>query len=102
MKYQLIIQFPGSSLPSYDDLIEIEDELTALLNEGCEVDGHDMGAAEAHIFIFCEDPVAVLRDLQEFWPRFSAHVGLRIGYRARGAEGYIVLFPRDLGSLNVA
>ncbi|MCC2669239.1 MAG: hypothetical protein K0Q72_1710 [Armatimonadetes bacterium] len=52
-KNTLILQFPASTRPSYDRVIEIEDALIEAFerNRSADVDGHDFGGA-ANIFIF--------------------------------------------------
>lgn len=49
MKYQLILQWPKSSMAQYDALTDIEDLLIKHLPGRSQVDGHDMGAGEVNI-----------------------------------------------------
>jgi hypothetical protein len=45
VKYQLVLQWPASSLDDYDALIAAENKLIESLSKTHEVDGHDMGSA---------------------------------------------------------
>src|SRR5262245_66351644 len=55
MKYQLVLQWPGSSLKDYDEMIAMEKKLIESLSEGSEVDGHDAGSGEVNILILNDD-----------------------------------------------
>ena len=48
MKYQLILQWPATSINDYDKMIDIENTLTANLADQSEVDGHDVGSGEVN------------------------------------------------------
>src|SRR5205814_6768761 len=43
MKYQLVLQWPASSIKDYDAMIEVEDALIEKLSKANDVDGHDAG-----------------------------------------------------------
>lgn len=58
MKYQLVLQWPASSLDDYDALIATQNKLIESLSKNHAVDGHDMGSGEMNIFILTDSPKA--------------------------------------------
>ena len=73
MKYQLVLQWPASSIKDYDAMIEIEDALVEKLSGGNEVDGHDAGSGEMNIFIRTDNPKRAFNEIKgilgsrDFW-----------------------------------
>jgi hypothetical protein len=53
---ELVLQLPGSSIKDYDAMIELEDQISAGLDNLGEVDGHDMGLGKMNIFIRTDHP----------------------------------------------
>lgn len=70
MRFQLVLQWPASSLNSFDEILDVEDLLIAKLTDQSEVDGHDFGSGEANIFVNTNDPH---RTLEEIRGIFSGH-----------------------------
>lgn len=101
MKYQLVLQWPASSIQDYDTLIAIEEVLNEQLDHGSEVDGHDVGSGEINIFIHTNDPtktfkaVEVLIGLRGFW------TDSRVAYRELAGSNYVVIWPNDLNKFNI-
>ncbi len=101
MKYQLIVQWPASSISDYDAMVEIEDVLIDKLDPKSEVDGHDAGSGEMNIFIGTDDPkktfdeVRTLLQDQEMWSE------IRIAYRETLKSDYTVLWPPHLKDFRV-
>ena len=50
MKYQVVIQWPASSIADYDTIIGIESFLIDHLSSASEIDGHDAGSGEMNVF----------------------------------------------------
>jgi hypothetical protein len=50
MKFQVVLQWPASSVNDYDGIVAVEDLLIEKLTEQSEVDGHDFGSDQANIF----------------------------------------------------
>lgn len=102
MKYQLVVQWPSTSIKDYDAMIKAEDALIERLSELHEVDGHDAGVGEVNIFILTNDfgkafdeVKAVLQD-EDLW------VDARVAYRdVKGGE-YTILWPEGLNEFSVA
>jgi hypothetical protein len=51
MKYQLVLQFPATSLDDYDTFVALEEILRQKICDFGEIDGHDFGSGEMNIFI---------------------------------------------------
>jgi hypothetical protein len=51
MKFQVVLQWPASSVNDFNGMVEIEDLLVEKLGAQNEVDGHDFGAEETNIFV---------------------------------------------------
>jgi len=56
MDYQLVLQFRGDWLDDFDAMAALEEELTDVLGDSADVDGHDVGSGETNIFIFTSNP----------------------------------------------
>lgn len=95
MKYQLVLQWPASSIKDYDTVIDIEETLEDSLDNGSEVDGHDAGSGQMNIFIHTNNPRVCFKAIQasigtrDFW------VDARVAYRESQGSSYTVLWPED-------
>ncbi len=102
MNYQLVLQWPASSIKDYDSLIEIEDVLTRKLGDNSDVDGHDAGLGEMNIFIYTDAPettfaeIAAILGSRDFW------IDARVAYREVTRSEYVILWPKGLTDFNVA
>ena len=95
MRFQLVLQFPGTSQADYGALIRLEDKLIETLEDSCDVDGHDIGLGGANIFVLTDDPQ---HSLAKALPILESHKGfssMRAAYRAFDDDEYTVLWPRD-------
>ena len=101
MKYQLVLQWPTSSLSDYDEMIGVEDSLIEGLPGDCEVDGHDEGSGQMNIFLRTDSPAKTFADVKailesgEMWP------DIRIAYRNIESSGYAILWPENLKEFSV-
>lgn len=95
MEYQLVLQFPRSTLKDFDQLIELEDALIAELGESAEVDGHDFGSGEMNIFIYTYKPGETFETIKPFLAQQDALASLRAAYRPTEGENYTLLWPTD-------
>jgi hypothetical protein len=91
MKYQLVLQFAGPASLDLDDLIALEDELTRQVPAGAAIDGHDIGAGEANIFIWTSDPAstyaAIAPTLRSRLTEWGA------AYRAEKSDEFVRVWP---------
>jgi hypothetical protein len=101
MKYQLVLQWPATSIKDYDTLVEIENVLTESLSEGSEVDGHDAGLGEMNIFIHTDNPVAAFNEVKSVLGSRDFWVDARVAYREIVKSEYTILWPKDLNEFKV-
>jgi hypothetical protein len=101
MKYQLVVQWPASSVDDYDSMIEIEDSLIEELPGDAEVDGHDAGSGQVNIFIWTDRPTKTLEDVKNILKVSDFWTGIRIAYRELERSEYTVLWPKNLKEFKV-
>jgi hypothetical protein len=101
MKYQLVLQWPASSIDDYDELIGMENALVDGIGEGHEVDGHDAGSGEMNIFILTDDPVQAFDRVRAILGSPDRWEHIRVAYRGVSGGPYVVLWPPDLSELTV-
>lgn len=92
-RYQLVLQWPASSIEDYDALVSLEDVLIEQLPDGSELDGHDMGLGQANIFIDTDCPETTFQTIQRLLETPCARPGLKAAYREAGSDRYKVLWP---------
>jgi len=51
MEFQVVLQFSASSAADFDELVALEDQVSAALGECASVDGHDFGSGEFNVFL---------------------------------------------------
>jgi hypothetical protein len=101
MKYQLVLQWSGSSIDDYDEMIELEELLTEVLPDGSDLDGHDVGMNQVNIFIHTDSPERAFGAVQ---PALSAHNRLndaRVAFRELSKHDYTILWPSSLQTFEV-
>lgn len=101
MKYQLVLQWPASSINDYDAMIEVEDALIEKLSEANDVDGHDAGSSEVNIFIRTDDPKRAFNEVKAILGSRDFWVDARVAYREVVGSEYTILWPKDLTEFKV-
>ena len=101
MRYQLVLQWPASSIEDFDALIDVEDLLIEKLTEADDVDGHDAGSGEANIFIRTDDPKRTFNEIKGILGNHDCWIDVRVAYREIVGNGYTILWPRDLADFKV-
>ena len=101
MRFQLVLQLPFASLEDYDALIALEEQVSATLGDSGDVDGHDAGSGEMNIFIFTDEPVLAFARIAAGLGSSGLMANLKAGYRERGAEVFVALYPKDLREFGV-
>ena len=92
--FQLVLQFAPWSERDFDDLVQLEDRLAAVVESG-DVDGHDLGSNEASILHLHGGSAATLQAClpaivdANLLARFSA------GCRSVGDDAYVRVWPSD-------
>ncbi len=102
MKYQLVLQWPASSLKGYGELIEIERVLLENLTGDHEIDGHDAGSGEMNIFIQTDNPQGAFKEIKWILGSRDFWVDARIAYREMMGSNYTVLWPPGLTVFRVS
>jgi hypothetical protein len=101
MKYQLVLQWPASSIKDFDAVIEVESVLIDGLTADSEVDGHDAGSGETNIFIRTNDPIQAFDEIKSILGSRDFWVDTRVAYREVGKDDYIVLWPAGLANFRI-
>lgn len=96
MKYHLTLQFRGDSLGDYDTMVALEDELTEVLGDSADVDGHDVGSGETNIFIHTSDPSTTFQRVRPVLERTRHLQAVTAAYREAEGERYTVIWPEGL------
>jgi len=102
MKYQLVLQWPASSIKDYDDMIWVEDALASGLGDAAEVDGHDAGSAEVNIFLLTDDPNRAFEEVKRVLGSRDFMVGLKAAFRERTGTNYHPIWPPGLETFSVS
>jgi len=84
MKYQIVIQWPASSIADYDRMIEVESALIDSLSEGSEVDGHDAGSGEMNTFVYTDNVQDAFVEIKGLLAARAALNSARVAYREIG------------------
>ena len=101
MKYQLVLQWPTSLFRGYDQLIALEDAVTADIGDLGTVDGHDMGSGKMNIFIFTDQPERAFERVKSI-PRVARNRRKpKAGYRALDEDEYTPIYPEGLTRFSV-
>ena len=91
--YQLVIEFEGDDIESFDRVIALEDSLSDALS-GDLVDGHDVGQGIVNLFIHTDEPLRcfeeAMRVIDGAEPGPSA-----AAYRRLTEDEYTRVWPKD-------
>src|ERR1700730_18667756 len=96
MKYQLVFQWPASSVEDYDAMINVEEVLIEKLSDENEVDGHDAGSGEVNIFVLTNDPNRAFNQVKAILSGHGLWGDARVAYREIAGSNYTILWPMDL------
>jgi hypothetical protein len=102
MKYQLVLQWPTSSIVDYETMLVYEDALVDGLTDCHDVDGHDAGANEVNIFVHTDDPQLAFIEAKNILKFREGWPDVRIAYRELASDRYTVLWPEYLKTFVVA
>jgi len=101
MEYQLVLQWPGSTLENYDEMSALEERLDRGLTGDGIVDGHDEGESETNIFIITENPKDTFAEVKSLIGDHPRWKEIRAAYRELEGEKYTVLWPKGLKAFHV-
>jgi hypothetical protein len=97
-----VLQWPSDSMDTYDAVVDIEDLLIDSLNDGSDVDGHDVGSGEMNVFVWTDDPHATFKRVEATLRSHPLWADLRAAFRAEDQDDYSVLWPESLTDFSVA
>lgn len=101
MKFQIVLQWPASSVDDFDQVVAIEDLLIERLSGQCEVEGHDFGMEEANICVDTDDPLRAFEQIRAILSGHRLWPHARRGYRQVDGTEYKVLWPQGAANFNV-
>jgi hypothetical protein len=101
MKYQLVLQWPLTSLETLDELIGLEELLEKAAADLGELDGHDAGSGEVNIFFYTNAPGLLFERLQPTLVSENRIATTRIAFRDIAEDGYVILWPADLDRFTI-
>lgn len=100
MKYQLVLQFDGSAIEDFDELLKLELDLGIDLGLDLEnkhvIEGHDLDSNGINLFIHTDVPEKAFAIAEKLLANTTIR-GLVAAYRDFDAEEYTVLYPEDYG-----
>jgi hypothetical protein len=102
MSFQLVLQWPASSLQDYDAMIEVENILRKRLASEHVVNGHDAGSGEVNIFIRTEDPQRAFEEIRSIIGGRDLWLEARAAYREVTGNAYTILWPSGLQTFKAA
>jgi hypothetical protein len=101
MKFQVVLQWPASSVNDFDGMVEIEDLLVEKLGAHSEVDGHDFGAEETNIFVRTDEPRRTFDEIRAILSGQRLWTHARIAYRQVDGTEYRLLWPKGATTFKV-
>ena len=102
MKYQLVIQFQASSMDDFHRLVAFESVLADELDGRNSVDGHDFGSGEFNIFVLTDDPTTTFDQTMKVFQSAKLRRSVRVAYRERTGEDYVIFWPPGLLEFRIA
>ena len=102
MRYQLILQWPASSIEDYDSMIEIEETIIRGIGPLGKVDGHDAGSGEMNIFIFTDEPQVAFDRIKSVLGTRDFMPDLKAAFRQIGSDNFTIVHPEGLAHFSIA
>jgi hypothetical protein len=102
MKYQLVLQFPASSIKDYDKMLEFEETIIGSLGNLGTVDGHDAGSGETNIFILTDHPNRAFERIKELPEARGFMADMKVASRVIGEDEFAILHPAGLTYFAIA
>jgi hypothetical protein len=101
LEQQLVLQFDVTAPDDYDDVLSVEEQLTAGLDEMAEVEGHNVGARTMHVFLWCDDAAETFAEVRNI---VDAELldRARAGWRHADGERFTPLWPPGLDAFDVS
>ncbi|HEV8537205.1 MAG TPA: hypothetical protein VGR87_15985 [Candidatus Limnocylindria bacterium] len=101
MEFLLVLPIPGSSIRGHEEVMHLEERVSAALGTTGKIDGYQSGPGETEFLILTQNPLEaydVLRGLSDF----DARPQLRAVYRQIDKQDYEVLYPEGSFRFHIA
>jgi hypothetical protein len=102
VRYRLVLQWTGSSIKDYDDMVELEGRLDGVLAGDGEIDGHDVGVSGVNIFVHTDDAEKTFAMLRPMLAAEHRLDNVRVAFRELCRDEYTVLWPSDLTTFEIS
>ena len=96
MKYQLVLQFDGSSIEDFDKMLKLELDLSLALKGEHNVEGHEFRSRELNIFINTDNPKKAFEISKEILDNAGIEKVVA-AYKSFDCEEYAVIYPEGDG-----
>lgn len=94
IRYQLVIQFPGTYFSSLEEVHAFEDRLIACMPRTCDVDGHDAGSGTVNFFVYTGYPDAAFLAFRKYLGTNPVEKAVRVAFRDVAGEDFTNLWPK--------
>ena len=101
MNYELVLQWPASSIENYDAMISVEDLLIEELSDGIDIEGHDGGSGQVNIFIRTDSPDKTFRAVKGILEDRTEWSEIKVAYREIAKSEYTIIWPKNLTKFEV-
>jgi hypothetical protein len=95
LSYELVLSFRGRKVETEDEIVEIEDALFELLENGETWDGHDMRAAARNVSVVTPDAQATFARIAPFLAAAGLIDHVTVAARPLAGDIFVTLWPRS-------
>jgi hypothetical protein len=95
LSYELVLSFRGRKVETEDEIVEIEDALFELLENGEAWDGHEMRAAARNVSVVTPDAQATFARLAPFLAGAGLIDHVTVAARPIAGDTFVTLWPRS-------
>ncbi len=95
MQFQLILQFRGVARAYFDGIENSPSRLAKALGVEASLDGEDIGAHGANLFIYTTDARKSLSAALSIFPAAKSTAGFTAAYRQVSSDVFRVLWPEE-------
>ena len=95
MSYELVLSFRGRRVETEDEIVEIEDALFELLDNGESWDGHEMRAAARNVSVITPDAQATFARIAPFLSSAGLIDHVTVAARPIASDTFVTLWPRS-------
>jgi len=93
--YELVLSFRGRKVETEDEVLEIEDALFEILDDGEAWDGHDVRASSRDVSVVTPDAQATFARLTPFLSSAGLMDDVTVAARPLPGGTFVTLWPRS-------